>query len=170
VRKALVLDTNLFVLLVVGAAGEELVEAHRRLSGYTREHYRWLRDIVRTAPKVVCTPHIPAETSNFLRQGGANVARRCMEQFSRLIGSAGEIWRPASELATADPFIRLGLTDAAILDLAPEDHILLTVDFDLDGAARKRGFEVQNPTRLFHEGPGLGRTKRKRPRTTRKKR
>jgi hypothetical protein len=51
----------------------------------------------------------------------------------------------------APVFIRLGLTDAAIVSLDPDEVAILTVDHDLPIAASQAGFEVSNLTSYFHE-------------------
>ena len=40
------LDANLFVLLVVGSVGRDLIEKHRRLRAYSAEDYEILIDLL----------------------------------------------------------------------------------------------------------------------------
>jgi hypothetical protein len=46
--------------------------------------------------------------------------------------------------ASQSEFLRLGLTDAALLQAADEPATLLTADVDLYLAAVKRGFKAEN--------------------------
>lgn len=43
-----------------------------------------------------------------------------------------------------DEFLRIGLTDAAILEMATASHTLLTVDLDLYLTALNRGLKAEN--------------------------
>ena len=150
-RKAHAVDTNLLVLLVVGRTDPEFIERHRRLSEYKTRHYRILVDFLAKGGGIVCTPHILTETSNLLRQVKDPERSRIMATFRKFIEGAVERHRPSRDLSVHPDFPVLGLTDVAILDLDPTEHVIVTVDFDLDGAARRAGFEVCNPTSAFHE-------------------
>jgi hypothetical protein len=74
-----------------------------------------------------------------------------MAIYGAFIQSAEEPAIPAKAAAQSPSFIRLGLTDAALLSLDPKDIRLLTVDHDLHIACSRRGFEVLNLTPHFYE-------------------
>jgi len=67
------------------------------------------------------------------------------------IESAEEPGISAKTASQSPNFIRLGLTDAAILSLDPAKMLLLTVDHDLHIAAAERGFETLNLTPYLYE-------------------
>jgi hypothetical protein len=68
VRKTLVLDTNLLVLLAVGLTDPAFIARHRRLyPTYRKEHFDRLRDFVERAPALATTTHVLTEASNLLR-------------------------------------------------------------------------------------------------------
>ena len=62
------LDANLFVLLVVGSVGRDLIEKHRRLRAYSAEDYEILIDLLDRVERVLVTPNTLTETSNLLAQ------------------------------------------------------------------------------------------------------
>ena len=151
-RKAVAIDTNLLVLLVVGMTDPDYIKRHRRLHPtYKSRHFDLVREILIRAPKVICTAHILAEASNLLRQIGDPMRSEIMATYRIFIQSAEEPLIPAKQASQSSSFIPLGLTDAAILSLDPTDVLLLTVDHDLHIASSERGFEVLNLTSYLYE-------------------
>ena len=151
-RRAVAIDTNFLVLLVVGLTSSEYIRRHRRLTPvYNSTHFELIRRLLVQAPQVICTSHILAEGSNLLRQTGEPMRSEIMTTYSRFIQSAEEPIIPAREAAQSSSFIRLGLTDAALLTLDPKEVRLLTVDHELHIACSERGFEVVNLTPHFYE-------------------
>ena len=70
---AIVIDTNLMVLLVVGSASEDFITKHRRLKGYTVDDFRLLGLLIAEYSDMVLVPHILAEVSSLVRHGIAAV-------------------------------------------------------------------------------------------------
>ncbi len=133
--KGYFIDTNLLTLLVVGRVGRDLIAKHRRLREYTAEDYDTLNDLIERVERVYVTPNSLTETSNLLSQHGEPERSRFFEMFRFLIQHAEEI-QVASEVASSSrEFVRLGLTDAALLEVATEEVPLLTVDLELYIAA-----------------------------------
>ena len=69
------LDTNLFVLLVVGSESRDLISKHRRLEHYSPEDYDILLDLLEGADQLFVTPNTLTETSN-LNQSQGEMRRR----------------------------------------------------------------------------------------------
>ncbi len=152
VKKAVVIDTCLLVLLVVGLTNRKYIEKHKNLYPvYNSKHFDLLLAIVRSAPKIICTAHILTETSNLLRQVSDPIRSEIMAVFRTLILSADERPLQAAKASESPIFIRLGLTDAAIVSLDPDEVQILTVDHDLHIASSRSGFEAINLNPYFHE-------------------
>jgi hypothetical protein len=150
VRKPIVIDTQLLVLLIVGVTNPEFISRHKRLAPiYTQSHLIKLQSILVHAPKLICTPHILTETSNLLRQVADPMRSQIMATFKRFIDSADERQVQGVDAAGQPRFVRLGLTDAAVLSLDPAEVQILTVDHDLHIATLEKGFEAQNLTRYL---------------------
>ncbi len=129
------IDANLLVLLIVGRVGEELIAKHSRLQQFVVEDYRILRNLLDRIEQVFVTPNTLTETSNLLAQHGEPERSRLFEQLRSTIEESREI-HVVSEVASKNrEFRRLGLTDAALLEVATAQTPLLTVDFDLYLAA-----------------------------------
>lgn len=148
-NKAVAIDTNPLVLLVVGMTSPAYIRRHRRLTPtYDAQHFEMIRRLLIQGPRVVCTSHVLTEASNLLRQTGEPMRSEIMRTYCAFIQSAEE---PVKEAARSPSFIRLGLTDAALSLLDPKEVRLLTVDHDPHTACSRRGFEVLNVTPLFYE-------------------
>ena len=135
------LDTNLFVLLVVGSESRDLISKHRRLEHYSAEDYDILFELLEDADQLFVTPNTLTETSNLVSQHGEPERSLLMRRLQYLIHGSEEIVVASIDASTNAKFAELGLTDAALLETATADTPLLTVDFDLYLAALESGEE-----------------------------
>ncbi len=135
------LDTNLFVLLVVGSVGRDLISKHRRLEHYSPEDYDILSELLEDADQLFVTPNTLTETSNLVSQHGEPERSLLMRGLQYLIHESQEIVVASTEASSNAKFERLGLTDAALLETITADTPLLTVDFSLYLAAIESGEE-----------------------------
>ena len=125
------IDANLFVLLVVGSVGRDLIAKHRRLREYTIDDYETLLDLLDPVDQVFVTPNTLTETSNLLAQHG-EPERSLFFRMLRFIIQQSEEVVVASEAASSNSeFDRLGLTDAALLEIVTAETPVVTVDLDL---------------------------------------
>ena len=144
-RKSVLIDTQLLVLFVVGSAHPSFVERHKRLYPvYKLEQFRRLAAFLAKAPKVICTAHVLAETSNLLGLCGEPMRTAILDAFATLISRLEERHIPALEAARSPWFKKFGLTDVAMLQLPPNEALVLTVDHDLRMLMTGAGFEVWN--------------------------
>ena len=67
-----------------------------------------------------------------------------MTAFCDLIGTAEEFHVSGQVAVKHSAFIRLGLTDAALLEAGDPSSVVLTDDFDLYAAADRAGRQVLN--------------------------
>lgn len=155
-QKSLVLDTNLLVLLIVGLTNRKYIGKHKNLHPvYNSAHFDLLLNMVEGA-RLVCTAHILTETSNLLRQISDPIRSEIQETLRTYVDRVDEVQIPGRQACKAQGFIRLGLTDAAIVTLDPESMHILSVDHDLIIEASRNGFDVTNLTPLFHDGASFG--------------
>ena len=135
------LDTNLFVLLVVGSECRDLIAKHRRLEDYSAEDYDTLSELLENADRLFVTPNTLTETSNLVRQHREPERSLLMKRMQFLIHGSQEIVVASAEASSNTKFEELGLTDAALLETVTTDNPLLTVDLDLYLAAIETGEE-----------------------------
>jgi predicted nucleic acid-binding protein len=144
----LIIDTNLLVLLVVGSAAESHIASHKRTRVYDGDAFRLLAGLVRQAASVVVTPHVLAETSNLIRQCREPLANALGLRFAAFVVQAEEEQREAREIVHRPEHIRLGLTDAGLLDVQKAGAVLLTDDIALYLASLAAGFPAINFSHL----------------------
>lgn len=138
------LDANLLVLFIVGAASTGYVARHKRLRGYTARDYDLLVRLLATARHVTVTPNTVTEASNLARQIEEPARAEIGEALRSFLRSAEETFIMSLRAAGADAYLRLGVTDAGLLDDAFADHLLLTVDLDLYLEAARLGRKAEN--------------------------
>ena len=135
-------DANLLILLIVGRVGEEFISKHVRLQQFIVEDYRILRNLLDGVDQVFVTPNTLTETSNLLAQHGEPERSRFFDELRFTIEKSREI-HVVSEVASQNrEFRRLGLTDAALLEVATVETPLLTVDLDLYLAALTKNLDT----------------------------
>lgn len=133
------IDANLLVLLVVGSVERELIAKHRRLRSFTAEDYDLLLDMIAPVNRVYVTPNTLTETSNLIAHHGEPERRVLMDKLRMVIHESEEVVIASTDAASNGMFHRLGLTDAALLELITAETPLITVDLDLYLAALEKG-------------------------------
>ena len=128
-------DTNLLVLLVVGETDKKLIAKHRRLRNFHEDDYAKLVRLVNQMDQILVTPNTLTEASNLLAQHGEPERSRFFEVLRILIEEHEEIVVASRAASRNNEFKRLGLTDAALLEVISNSNPLVTVDFDLYRAA-----------------------------------
>ena len=136
------LDANLFVLLVVGSVGRDLIEKHRRLRAYSAEDYEILIDLLDRVERVFVTPNTLTETSHLLAQHREPERSLFFDRLRFIIHESEEIVVASAVASSNSAFNRLGLTDAALLEVVTPETPLVTVDLDLYLAANASGQEA----------------------------
>lgn len=130
------IDTNLLVLLVVGETDKTMISKHRRTKAYRVGDYeRLVRLINETDHPVFVTPNTLTEASNLLAQHGEPERSRIFDVLQALIETTEERVIESKAATRNSHFKRLGLTDAALLEVVSASNPLVTVDLDLYLAA-----------------------------------
>lgn len=152
--RAVTLDTNLLVLLVVGTLDRQLIPKHKRTRKFTPEDFDALLGELERYPRIVVTPNVVTETSNLLGQTNDATARRLLERLRQLLAKLSERFVASVDAAAAPGFLRLGIADAATLHNPPASSVLLTDDLGLYLEATRLGRSAVNFTHL--QAPNLG--------------
>lgn len=138
------LDTNLLVLLIVGSASRRYIGVHKRTRVYSPDDFDRLRRRLDQATGLLTTPNILSEASNLARQIREPARSVIGAVLQRFIASSAETYVESSKAASHPSYLRLGLTDAAILEAQTDDVVLLTDDLDLYLASARAGRAVIN--------------------------
>lgn len=143
--KAIIVDTNLLILLVVGQTSLPYISMHKRLKAYTISDYHLLVTLLAPASNICVTPNILTEASNLLEQIGEPARSLIFRKFAEIVDQISETYIQSRAGVRAAEFMRLGLTDSVLL-LASSDPsiVLVTADLGLYLAAMQRGLAVVN--------------------------
>ena len=136
--KRIFLDTGLLMLFVVGATDKKLIAKHRRLKEFQEQDYDTLIDKIGHVDKVLVTPNTLTEASNLLDHHGEPERTRIFETLRIFIEEQKEIVVASKAASQRKEFIRLGLTDAGLLEVISNSNPLITVDLALYLAATRR--------------------------------
>lgn len=149
--RALAIDAQLLVLLVVGLSSPEFIGKHRRLKTYTTGDFDLLRDLMARHAAVVVTPNVLTEASNLLGYSNDPIKSQLFESLRALVGSVREEYVESRLACDRAEFVRLGLSDAALLSTGMDECTLVTSDLDLYLAALAGGRDAINFNHLRDE-------------------
>ena len=154
--RSVLIDTNLLVLFVVGFSDKSLITRHKRTSAFVEEDYHVLCQFLSAFQVVMVTPNILTEASNLLSQAQQPTRETVLGTLASLIGRTREEYVASKEACKEKEFIRLGLTDSAILRRADAVDCVLTVDLSLYLALERSGHNAVNFNHLRVAGWGKG--------------
>ncbi len=125
-KPAILLDSNLLLLLVLGSFDLRLIASFKRLSAFSTADFYLLRDFTRKS-RLATTPHVLTEVSNLANALPQSVRAPCLRYFAVIASAMEEVYMPSAELASHKIFPLFGLTDSAVSVMA-KTTILLTED------------------------------------------
>ncbi len=143
-HQALLLDTNLLLLLLIGAVDVAFIPKARTLSAFEISDFDLLTDILESFRTLVTTPHILTEASNLLgkeREDIRGFGRQAMAEF---VAKCQEQSDPSALLIAEPAYLRLGLTDAAVAVAARLPAFVLTADAPLYAHVSSSGAQAAN--------------------------
>lgn len=143
-RGTLFIDTNLLLVLLVGALDPGQVERFKRTRAYSREDFTLLTAYVGGFGRMLTTPNVLTEVSNLLGQLSEPLRRRALLALGVLMGEFEEKYLPSIGLAEDAHFPILGLSDTSIIHSADEDVTVLTDDLQLYVRLSSAGVDVIN--------------------------
>ncbi|MCY3802592.1 MAG: hypothetical protein OXG46_13575 [Chloroflexi bacterium] len=103
------------------------------------EDYDVLVDLIRQDGPALVTPNTLTEASNLLAQHKNPERTRLFNVLRLFIEDSKEVVVASVDAARNNSFNRLGLTDAALLEVVTTDTPLITVDVKLYLAALRKG-------------------------------
>jgi hypothetical protein len=148
--RGILLDANVLLLYVVGILDRSQIEPFKRTRVYTPQDWDRLNELLKRFKVRATLPNVLTEVGNlassiFSSSRGPEFATVMRTQIDGL----RERFVESRRAAASDAFGRLGLTDAAILELARRrKYLLLTDDLELAVAAARLGVDVINFTHL----------------------
>ena len=150
--KGVFVDTNLFVLLLVGLVNPERIANFKRTQDFSVEDFRTLRHLVEWfgAP-IVTTPHVLSQVSDLTDLSGRE-GMAVRQLLKSMVEVADEKYDSARDLVQHRLFERFGLGDASVGAVCERNIVVLTADLQLQIALEYSGLDAIN----FHHVRALG--------------
>lgn len=142
--KGLFLDTNLFVLWLVGIVNRGRIEQFKRTQNFTVGDFELLLRVLQWfGPPLVSTPHVLSQVSNLTDLSGPELAR-VRRLFKSTVDIIDEQYDPAKALVQDAMFERFGLGDVSIAAVCHRNVLVLTADLQLQIALASLGLDALN--------------------------
>ena len=141
---SVLIDTNLLVLLIVGATDRKLIDRHRRTKQFVARDYDELRDLLKGFDEFWVTSHCLAETSNLLKQTNDRNAGDLLLTLAVFCSGARESHLSKDQIVADDNFLRLGVADTGFVQKSKRVNWSITVDVQLYEAISRLGRNVVN--------------------------
>lgn len=146
-RKGVLVDTNLFLVYLVGLLDPHLVPKFKRTEGYRTEDFELLSALIKPVEKLFTTPHVATEVHNLAGHLNQNSALQLRNLFASIVPKLKESHSPAARLCTSNAYLKFGLTDAAVHQIGKK-RLVVTDDFPLSAYIENTGGNVINFTNL----------------------
>lgn len=152
---AFALDTNVFLLFIVGSANSEWIEKHKRLQKYTQPDYWLLLNLIGNS-ELHITPNVATEADNILSGGLRPPATDILkEKLAEILEDVTEHYEHSATIGKQPEYRWLGLADVAWLECVPSGATLITDDLLLFAEALAREISTVNFNRI-RDGVTIG--------------
>lgn len=122
-NKIAVIDTNLLLVYLVGCVDPQLIIKFKKTSSrYCVEDFTILDELLGSFNKFITTPNILTEVSNLGGQLSGKNKGYFFAVLSAFIQKTTEKYIHSSEIAKDNLFIKYGITDRGLLELARTDR------------------------------------------------
>ncbi|WP_223967920.1 hypothetical protein [Bradyrhizobium sp. RD5-C2] len=132
--KAVTVDTNLLLLLIVGLTNADYISKHKRLVDYSRQDFLLLTETLDRSGKIILTPNTITETSNWIDHIRDPARSEIRQVFNVFIANQSEVYVPSANAISRKEHVELGVADNVLLEIAKR-ALLISSDRDLCIAA-----------------------------------
>jgi rRNA-processing protein FCF1 len=143
-KSGVLVDTNLLILFFVGSFQRAQITQFKLTCTFTEDDYDLLCQFLGKFEKVITTPNVLTEVSNLAGQLGSHLKPDFFSVFAQGIKVLEEFHQPSAEIAATPAFIKFGLTDAVIANLAEGKYLVITEDHRVTGYLQSRNIDVLN--------------------------
>ena len=141
---SVLIDTNLLVLLIVGATDKSLIDRHRRTKEFMTRDFDELCGLLDDFDEFWITSHCLAETSNLLKHTNDRRVRGLLSTLATFCSQARESHLPKDQVLTDRNYPRLGVADTGFVQKSKRVNLSITVDVQLYEAISRLGRNVVN--------------------------
>ena len=142
-KKGVLLDTNLFLVYVVGMVDRSLVPRFKRTRNYRAEDFDLLAALIQPVEKLFTTPHVATELDDLADHLDQENAKRFRDLFELLIPRMKESHQSAKKLCKNSAYKQFGLADASVNEVG-RSKLILTDDLPLLSYIENTGGNVLN--------------------------
>lgn len=144
-RKGLLIDTNILLLYYVGYVNRERIARFKRTKQFLPEEYDLLVNFIRTFSKLVTTPNILTEVSNFINQLKEPERSQCYALLAESTEIIQENYVPSLKIVKQGwGFQKYGLTDCSLVSLARDEYLVLTNDLKVADYLQSQNVDTIN--------------------------
>jgi rRNA-processing protein FCF1 len=148
-QKGILIDTNILLLYFVGTVNRERISKFKRTQQFIPEDYDLLQSIIAYFRNIVTTPNILTEVNSLTNQLSEPERSRCLAEIAQgFTAFFNEFYVDSKTISTDGSFIRFGLTDSGILQLARNQYLVLTDDLKLSVHLEREEVDVINFNQL----------------------
>lgn len=141
------LDTNILLLKIVAETDASLLRTFKRVQQFEERDIALLGELLSEFSALISTPHVLAETSNFIDQAPEYRRTELIDSFKRYVAESEERYESALGLVGRAEFVSLGLADTGLSSLS-KIAVVITTDFHLTGRIEATGGSVVNFNRI----------------------
>jgi rRNA-processing protein FCF1 len=143
-QKGILIDTNILLLYFIGAINRARISKFNRTEKFVPEDFDTLLEIMSFFSRRVTTPNILTEVNSLTNQLGEPERSHCFAVFSRSLSLFDESYVASNPISQRAEFLRFGLTDCGILELAQDRFLVLTDDLKLTVHLHSQGIDAIN--------------------------
>ncbi|NJM00143.1 MAG: hypothetical protein HC924_15690 [Synechococcaceae cyanobacterium SM2_3_2] len=146
-HRGILVDTNILLLFFVGSVNRKRISRFSRTEKYTIDDFELLLSAFKTFSQVITTPHILTEVYNFINQIGDPDRSLCLKEMAHVVQHLPkfqEVLIESKQITKSPGFIKFGLTDCGIQEVAQGEYLVLTDDLRLASYLGSQGLDVLN--------------------------
>jgi len=142
-RRGALLDANILLVYVVGMCDIRLLPQFHHTNQY-KDDFPLIRHLIKQFRLTYTTPHVLTEVSNL----GKELGPKFFDALQRMVQVLDEQSCTSKDAVANVYFRRLGLTDAAHLNIARNNILVITADFPLYLTLRHSKIDAVNINHL----------------------
>lgn len=140
--REVLLDTNVFILLLIGQIKPENISGHKRTSVYNKDHFDYLLGLISNFDHILISPNVATEVDNLLNNFTGDEKYMYLSLTRHIFKTSIEKYIQTSQVVEQWHYDTLGVTDSAILMMAQNCDLLISGDSELCDYAKSFGIEV----------------------------
>lgn len=127
-KNGVMLDTNLLVMYLIGTYNPELVPEFKRTETYTVDDFEMLQYYVSQFDKLIVTPHVLAETWNFVEKIPKHEFQDFLNKAVPFLEVCDEEQVDKNDILLSGSFSFIGVTDMGVIRAAQSRKCLVITD------------------------------------------